>query len=173
MTEDLRIRPYGDDDAASTLGVYRRAIQQTAAGAYTSEQRQAWLSSTPALPEWNRRLATARTSVATLDGAISGFLSLLDAPDSTAHIDMLFVEPGAGRKGVGTALLHAALTQATYENVQRLTVDASYTLRPLLERNEFVVDAEQTVVRSGVALTNFRMHRVRPAERNVAAVTSR
>lgn len=151
----MRIRPYRDEDAAATLAVFRRAVHATASRDYTAEQLAAWAPAHIDLEHWAARRATATTYVAVEDDRVVGFADLV----AEGHIDMAYVDPGASRRGVATALLAAVTAVARQRGIHHLTVHASLTARPFFERHGFVVDAERSVVRAGVPLTNFAMSR--------------
>lgn len=68
-------------------------------------------------------LASRRTLVAELGGAIAGFGTLEGDPPQ-GELGMLFVEPAAIGRGVGGALLSALVTAARDEGFTRLAIDA-------------------------------------------------
>ena len=146
------IRPYEPADAAPTRRVFVRAIRLTASADYTAEQLDAWAADVD--PDvWAERRGSVETWVAELGGEVVGFTDI----DASGHIDMLFVDPDAGRIGVATALLAHIRAIAEQRHVAELTVDASHTARPFFERHGFSVVAEQRVHRGGTTLVNFRM----------------
>jgi GNAT superfamily N-acetyltransferase/RimJ/RimL family protein N-acetyltransferase len=148
------IRRYEPGDAQPTQSVFERAIRITASADYPPAQIDAWSSGTDP-STWAARRAMAETWVAEEDQSIVGFTDL----GGGGHIDMLFVDPEAGRRGVASALLAHLIALALARGVTTLTVDASKTARPFFERHGFSVDAVQQVERAGVTLTNFRMSR--------------
>lgn len=154
-SDEIVIRPYEPGDAPATLEVFRQAVRETAAAHYDTQQRAAWAPDDLDPVGWAQRRAAARTLVATLDGAVVGFTDL----DESGYVDMLFVHPRAGRRGVGAALLRAIEAQAGCDGIEQLTTNASTTARPLFERAGFEVEQEQQVTRNGVVFTNYRMRR--------------
>jgi putative acetyltransferase len=151
------IRPYQPGDAQATFRTFVQAVRETASTHYSAEQRAAWAPDDLDPAAWADRRTNARTVVAVLDGGVVGFSDL----DESGYVDMLFVHPSAGRRGVGAALLEAILNQAQQEGLTRLTTNASKTARPVFERAGFEVEVEQRVSRNGVELTNYRMVRHR------------
>lgn len=116
------------------------------------------------LEEWDRARRSARTVVAVVEdrtqhrtpgGTAVGFAGLT----GTGHIDMLFVAPAHGRRGIATALLRRLSEIAGAQGADELTADVSLTARPFFEANGFRVLAEQHPVRNGVRLVNHRMVR--------------
>ncbi|WP_022929988.1 GNAT family N-acetyltransferase [Patulibacter americanus] len=152
------VRPYTDGDARPTLEAFVRAIRETAAGDYTPAQIAAWLGSDRDAATWDAQRRAVATRVAVLDGRIAGFADL----DPHGHVDMLFVHPDRGGRGVASALLHDIVRAADDAGLAELTVEASVTARPVFERHGFVLLEEQSVPRGGERLTNFRMRRPLP-----------
>ena len=68
-------------------------------------------------------LASRRTLVAEVAGALAGFGTLEGDPPS-GELGMLFVEPAAIGRGVGGALLAALIGAAQAEGFTRLAIDA-------------------------------------------------
>ncbi len=148
------IRRYLAGDAQATLDVFYRAIRVTASRDYDPDQLAAWASPDIDPTDWATYRKEAETWVAEVDGTVVGFTDI----DSTGYIDMMFVDPHAGRTGVATALLDRVTGIARSQGIGELTVNASLTARPFFERRGFTVIAEQRVERRGSVLTNFRMH---------------
>jgi putative acetyltransferase len=151
---DIQLRPYVDDDAASTLATFLSAVTVTAASDYSPEQVAAWSAPQERrLDQWNQRLAERGTIVATIDGELAGFSDVSDE----GYIDMMFVDPQFGRRGVASNLLEEAEGRALAHGATTLWTDASITARPFFERHGFTVIAEQHPVTRGVSMTNYRM----------------
>lgn len=150
------IRPFADADGPATLGVFLRAIRETASTHYDAQQIAAWASDDIDQLRWTAKRAAANTWVAERAGTVIGFTDI----DDLGHVDMMFVDPTAGRRGVATALLAHVSSIARDNGIAVLTVDASVTARPFFERHGFEVVREQRVERRGARLTNFRMQQV-------------
>jgi putative acetyltransferase len=149
----VRIRPYAETDAAATLAVFLRAVRGTARRDYTAEQVAAWAPDDIDLERWAARRAAASTVVAVEGDRVIGFADLVD----DGHVDMTFVDPDFGGRGVATALLQAVVEVARTAGVRRLTVLASITARPFFERRGFVLDEQVQVELDGVMLTTNAM----------------
>jgi len=149
------IRPYREADAAATRAIYERAVHGSAATHYSREQLDAWAPQADAagLARWGAQRGAAQTVVALEDGQAAGFSDLVDR----TLLDMLFVDPRFGRRGIGSALISAIVNLARDEGAPYVETCASMTALPVFERNGFVVVAEEAAVIRGVVLTNFRM----------------
>lgn len=153
-SDEVRIREYQSTDADATLAVFLAAVTETAAQDYTSEQISAWARRGQRdLTEWDRSRSTADTYVAVVDGDIAGFSDV----NAQGHIDMMFVCPRYGHRGVGGALLAFLERRARGVGASRLSADVSITARPFFQAHGCVVEAEQHPITAGVRMTNFRM----------------
>ncbi|BDZ48345.1 acyltransferase [Frondihabitans sucicola] len=151
----MHLRPYVPADAEPTLDVFRRAIRETAARDYSPEQIAAWSSDDSDRREWAARRAAADTVVAVDEGRVVAFIDV----DGLGYIDMLFVDPAFGGRGIAAALLEVVTEAASTAGAESLTTHASLTARGFFERAGFVVVEEQRPVIRGVELTNFVMRR--------------
>jgi putative acetyltransferase len=153
----VHIRPYEDKDAVATYDIFERAIHTTAAGHYSEEQLDAWAPrdlDASGLASWGARRAAAQTLVAVEDDEAVGFSDLVDG----TLLDMLFVDPRFGRRGVASALISSIVELARAGGAPHLETHASLVARPVFERHGFVVVTQQTPVIRGVAMTNFKMY---------------
>ncbi len=95
------------------------------------------------------------TAVASIEGVVVGFADV----DHEGYIDMLFVHPSSGRRGVAAALLAWIETEAARLGATSLLTHASITARPFFGSNGFVVVEERQPIIRGVALQNYAMRR--------------
>lgn len=152
--ETVKVRAYATEDARSTLAVFLDAVTTTASQDYSPEQIAAW--SAPGerdVGAWNLARARLGTVVAVVAGNVSGFSDV----SADGYIDMMFVSPVHGRRGVASALLREVERRAKSLNATTLSTDASITARPFFEQHGFVVEAKQHPVIRGVRMTNYRM----------------
>ena len=77
--------------------------------------------------------------VAEIGGRIAGFAVVL-AEEGKAELDGLFVEPGLWRRGIGSALVEAAIHEARRRGLSLLTVVASPSAKEFYERCGFTVE---------------------------------
>jgi putative acetyltransferase len=143
------------DDAAATFGVFQAAIRQTASAVYRPDQIEAWAGPAQTdLDHWDARRVRGLTLVAELGGEVVGFTDL----QSDGLVDMLFVHPGAGGRGVARTLLTAVQHEARRRGLTALHTFASRSAQPAFERLGFAVVADRpdTTVR-GVVVPNAEM----------------
>ena len=132
-------RPYVvRQDAEGSYAVFTSAVTETASADYEPEQIEAWLSARPADSyQWNARRAAAHTWVATADDRVVGFVDFLD----DGLLDMLFVHPDFGGRGVAKLLVSTVKREAVLSGLSALRTRASRTARPAFERFGFRVVA--------------------------------
>lgn len=149
----MLIREFAVGDEPHLAEVFRQAIHQTAAADYTPEQLAAWAPAPHDPDLWAKRMQGINPFVAELDGVIVGYADV----QSDGHVDHFFVSPAAGRRGVGSALMHRIHEAARVKRLSRLYSEVSLTARPFFEKFDFVVDEAQVVMVRGIPLENFRM----------------
>ncbi len=131
---------------------------------YSVEQVEAWAPtdlSASELAAWGIERASAQTAVAVEGDEVLGFSDLVDG----RILDMLYVDPSAARRGIGTALLEHILSLAREACAPEIETHASLTARPVFERHGFTVIEQRAPVVSGIAVTNFRLHLPPPLAR--------
>lgn len=156
----MRLRPYEPSDAEATHDVFRRAIRVTASRAYSPEQVEAWATVADADPaNWASRRARAETIVALEGDRVVGFSDTDDA----GYIDMMFVDPDSGRRGIAAALLSQVTQRAQELGASEQTTHASLIARPFFEARGFAFVSELRPAPQGVAMPSFLLRRALPA----------
>jgi len=148
-------------DGDQVAAVYRDAVISQAGGLYTSEQIRAWASHAGVsgrLRESLRR-GYGLGSWAAADGISLEAFALLDPLD---RLSLLYCRGRSCRQGRATALLEALQSHAFARGCRRLRTEASQLSRPLLERQGWRVEAEETAFYDGVAFLRWRMVRDLP-----------
>ena len=135
----MELRAYTAGDAQATSVIFLRAVRETARAHYSPEQVEAWAASYGDLDSWAAARAAAHTQLAIIDGHVVGFTDL----DDHGYIDMLFVDPDFGRRGVASSLLASVVALARQRGLPALTTFASLTSRPVFERHGFVITGER------------------------------
>jgi putative acetyltransferase len=156
----VALRPYLPADAKRCAEIFRSSIEELAAEDYDDDQREAWASRADDEAAFGARLAEALTLIAMIDGAIAGFASLKGGEE----IDMLFVDPGYARQGVGRTLVDALTKLAEARGAKRLTTEASDAAKPLFDRLGFAAQKRNLVRKGDQWLANTTMTKTLGAE---------
>lgn len=151
----MRIRPYDASagDGHATLTVFLRAVRETGLAHYDADQVAAW--SAVDAERWATDRSRRTTLVAEEDGRVVGVIDV----DDLGWIEVLFVDPAAGRRGVGGRLLEAIAAEAAAQGAHELRTHASITARPVFARAGFAVVRERRPHVRGQTFTNFEMAR--------------
>ena len=153
---DLNLRPARAGDGSALATLMHAAVHRGTGDHYTDAQRAAWSPAPPAGPEWDHRLLSGYTVVAeeARQGPV-GFATLGD----DGHLDLFYVAPDRRGGATAPALHDAVLARGRALGLAVLSTEASHLARRFLERRGWRCLARQSVIRHGVALTNFRMER--------------
>jgi putative acetyltransferase len=135
--------------------VFFDAVREGTRGHYTEAQRRAWAGEAPDPQGWRDRLKGMEGFAAEQEGRLVGFMTI----DAAGFIDLAFVASAAVGRGVGFQLYRAVEARARELGASVLTTEASRMARPFFERQGWAVMAEQTVVKRGVELTNYKMRK--------------
>jgi putative acetyltransferase len=138
--EAASVRGYEPGDAQATWEAYFRAIRGTASKDYSPEQIAAWAPEQVDLADWNEHRLAAHTFVATIGRRVVGFSDVMD----DGLLDMLFVHPDAGGRGVARALVAAVISKARELGVSQIHTHASRTALPAFKRFGFQVERTNT-----------------------------
>jgi putative acetyltransferase len=149
----VSLRPYLPSDAERCAAIFRSSVEGLAIEDYSAEQCVAWATRADDSAAFAKRLAGALTLMALVDGEPAGFASLAGANT----IDMLYVDPGFARRGVGAALVDALVRLAAARGAKTLTSDVSDTARPLFERQGFQAQRRNLVQLDDEWLANTTM----------------
>ena len=107
----FQIRPLESTDLGELLGVFREAIQISAADQYDQQQRDAW-SRAQSHESLISALSEGEAVVAEWDDALVGFAHRING-----YINMVFVHPDASRVGIATLLYQHLEDGARVEGV--------------------------------------------------------
>lgn len=153
----LSIRRYRPDDLDAVIDIFQRAVRLTAAKDYSPAQIEAWAQVDRG--RWAARRLDHPTWLALAGAQPAGFTDLEEAGALGGHLDMLFVDPDHGGRGVARALVATVEAEARRAGLRRLFTEASITARPFFERQGFRLIADQEVERNGQRLRNFRLEK--------------
>lgn len=135
--------------------IYRRAVEVTGARDYAPAQVAVWRDQGPDLAGMWRRLGDGRRTWVAVneDDAVVGFVDL----EADGHIDLLYVDPAAGGRGVAAALLDRLEAEAAAAGLKRLYVEASETARPVLLKRSFVDLGRWDLMVADTPIHNYAM----------------
>lgn len=162
---DFALRPYRSADAAPLLDLFQDTIRRVNCRDYAPAQIAAWTSQIE-LPVWTAKLDSRWCMVAELQsGQLAGFVDLETARANGTlgvHLDRFYVAANQQRRGVGRALLAAAVKRAEELGMPRIYTEVSITARPFFLSQDFRVITDQLVFSRGAAFLNYRMERLAP-----------
>lgn len=141
--------------------MYHDAVISQAPALYSPEQVAAWAGHVQRPDGFRQALERGHGLVSYRAGeedVIEAF-GLLDPPDRLA---LLYCRGRSARQGRATALLRALQAHAFQSGQRQLRTEASQFSRPLLEREGWQVEAEETALYAGVAFLRWRMRRALP-----------
>jgi putative acetyltransferase len=151
----MLIRPFREPDLSALVDLFTQAVHAINSRDYAPEQLAVWAPASPDLAKWCMRLAALMVYVAEQNGEILGFMSMT----SDGCLDHLYVSKDHRGGHVSRALFKQCLALAKEHGWRTITTHCSITARKPAERMGFKVIKEQTVVRDGVALTNYVMEK--------------
>ena len=112
----VSFRPYLPADAVRCAEIFRDAIEITAADDYDEDQRAAWAARADDEELVRRKACGAAHHRRDAGRFVVAFASLKGVDE----LDMLYVDPAAGRQGVGSALVDAVERLARARGAKRL-----------------------------------------------------
>ncbi len=149
----ILIRDYERGDAGTIVQLFYDTIHAINRRDYTAEQVMAWAPEIPDALLWHKRMIARHTLVADQAGELLGFAEL----DPDGHLEMFYCRSDVVGRGVGWQLYEALEAKARTKGLRCIFAEVSITARPFFTRCGFNVIQERTVLRRGVALTNFKM----------------
>jgi putative acetyltransferase len=161
------VRPARQGDAAPLLDLFQDTIRRVNCRDYCPAQIAAWTSEIR-LELWTAKLASRWCVVAEMtDGKLGGFVDLETQrvePTTGVHLDRFYVAADQQRRGIGRALLAAAVAKAAEMQLPRIYTEVSITAKPFFLSQGFRVITDQLVFSRGAAFLNYRMERLSPPE---------
>jgi L-amino acid N-acyltransferase YncA len=146
-------------DVSEMHTIHAECLTRTLREPYSDEQIAAWLSGRT--PEGYLRACDSGEHflVAEEEDVVIGFASWQDD-----ELLALFIHPDEQAKGVGTALLIAAASDAASQGHVIKVVKATLSSVGFYERHGFQVVASQADVKRGVEIPHISMRRDSPAD---------
>ena len=148
----VRLRHYRPDDCEKLAALFYRTVHSVNAKDYTQRQLDVWATGTVDLQAWNASFLAHETVVAEENGEIVGFGDM----DESGYLDRLYVHRDRQGRGIATAICDALERTVSGKT---LTTHASVTAKPFFLHRGYRVVRQQTVLRQGIALTNYVMEK--------------
>ncbi len=146
------LRKYIPSDCEQLAKLFYQTVHSVNAKDYTKEQLDVWATGNVNLQEWDKSFTEHYTVVAIENNIIVGFGDI----DVSGYLDRLFVHREHQREGIASAICDE-LEQSV--SVKTITTHSSITAKPFFEHRGYRVIQKQTVIRNGIALTNFIMEK--------------
>ena len=151
---EIHIGEITDLQAMQTLFV--ETVSSVCCADYDADQIAAWTSSVEDSERWLDIMTKQVVVVAKISDQIVGFATLANGN----YIDLMYVHKDHQGKGIA-GTLYQYLEHVALQNDQTdLYADVSKTALPFFQHMGFSIEREQTAVRKGVELTNFRMRKL-------------
>lgn len=151
--EEITLRPGTVHDLPEMKKLFRETIEAICSNDYTHEQLTVWVASVENEQRW-LEIAQQFLLVATTNNTLVGFCSL-----HNNYVDLLYVHKDYQAHGIASMLYEAIEAEARRRGETSIHSDVSKTAKAFFTRKGFETITEQTVVRQGVTLTNFRMRK--------------
>jgi len=139
MKSRMSVRNYRPEDAQALAKIYFNTIHCINIKDYTQEQVDVWAPESSLEEDgWKKKFLRTNPIVAVMGDKIVGFAEF---------------EP------IGFALISEIFRRANTSDVDRIFSEVSITTKPFFEKQGFIVLSEQTILRKGVELTNYKMEK--------------
>jgi len=152
---EISIRLAEYSDLAEMQKMFVDTIKTICTSDYDEQQIKAWVSGVENKERWNEIMTKQFVLIAQDADKIVGFITLA----SGCHIDLLYVHKNYQRKGIAKQLLDEITNEALRLRQTNLTSDVSKTAKAFFLRNGFKQLQEQTNIRQGIELVNYKMNK--------------
>ena len=149
----MKLREYKPSDCAFMAKLFYDTVHTVNAKDYTNEQLDAWATGSVDLKAWNLSFAAHNTLIAEIDGKIAGFADM----DKTGCLDKLYIHKEYQRRGIAAALVNELERRARQAGLSRFETYASITAKPFFEKQGYLVETKNEVMRNGIILVNYKM----------------
>ncbi len=150
---NISIRLAKLDDLKEMQKIFVDTITTVCSSDYDEQQIRVWVSGVNNTERWKKIMIEQYVIVAEKAEEILGFATL----NKESYIDLLYVHKDYQRQGIAKLLLDRITKEARRLGYSKLNSDVSKTARPFFAKNGFVQLSEQTNIRQGVELINYKM----------------
>ncbi len=147
------VRALKSEDSHVAAEIFFDAVHNGTADVYSLEQRIAWAGCRPNPKAWDCKFEKITGFAADIEDVMVGFMTL----EASGYIDLAFVKTAQSRQGIARLLYTHIEARAHAEYMEKLTTAASHKARPFFLRMGWHVAQEQSVVKNGTSLPNFKM----------------
>lgn len=156
MNPSVIVRKYRSEDAAALASIFYHTIHHINSAHYTQQQINVWAPLTSLETDgWLKKFSRTQPFVATINEQPVGFAEF----ESDGHIDCFYCHHEWIGKGVGQALMSRIYEEARQKGILRIFAEVSITAIPFFEKQGFITFLEQTVVKDGIELINYKMEK--------------
>ena len=149
----MKLREYKPSDLAIMTKLFYDTVHTINAKDYTNEQLDVWATGNIDLAAWNCSFLEHNTLIAEIDVKIVGFADM----DKAGYLDRLYVHKDFQHEGIATALVNELEQLARKASVFNFETYSSITAKCFFEKQGYVVEAENKVIRNGITLVNYKM----------------
>lgn len=141
------------DDLTEMQRIFVDTITTVCISDYNEQQISVWVSGVDNTERWEKIMIEQYVLVAVKGDKILGYGTL----NKESYIDLLYVHKDFQRQGIAKLLLDEITKEARQLGQTKLNSDVSKTARPFFVKNGFEQLSEQTNIREGVELINYKM----------------
>lgn len=156
MPKPFTIRRGQLNDLAELQQLFKDTITTICKADYNDRQIQVWVMGVENITRWQTMISEQYVLIAEMDSIIVGFGTL----GKGNYIDMFYIHKDYQRQGVASRLCDSLENEAKLLGQKKLTADVSKTARPFFEKKGFRIETEQTVIKHGVELINYKMEKL-------------
>lgn len=150
---NISIRLAKLDDLTEMQRIFVDTITTVCSSDYDEQQIRVWVSGVNNTERWKKIIVEQYVIVADKGDKILGYGTL----NNESYIDLLYVHKDHQGQGIAQLLLDEITKEARQLGQTKLNSDVSKTARPFFAKNGFVQLSEQTNIREGVELINYKM----------------
>ena len=160
MLKELLLRKANENDIKDLQSIFFETIYIINSKHYTKQQILVWASAANEQEKWNEIIKTQLVLIAEINQTTVGFITLT----KESCVDLLYVHKDYQRRGIAKAIYREIEKECIRQSHKIIKANVSITARPFFENMGFEMIAEQTVIRKGVALINYKMEKELPVK---------
>ena len=149
----MHVRRYKPGEERAIWDVYYGSTRNVVATRYTADQVNRWAPDNYDDASWTARLQRSKPFVAVCDDQVVGFAELLE----NGQIDYFYCHHEHQRKGIGTALMQAIISDALKLGVNTLNANVSLTAVDFFRSHGFEIITETNKLVCGKPAPQFQM----------------